>query len=110
MKNNIWKTMDTGKVYETLAKMTPEQRLSSLKRDTAELYELIAKNSTTTKQKVETQILEYIQNYILDMREEYEDMPFPDEAMLQDSKGIIGDMVGDKEFFDLIKEYMRVLV
>lgn len=104
---NIWKTMEVGKVYETLAKMTPEERLANLKKDTDELLKKIKNCSTSSMQKTEKEIIDYIENYIEDYKEEYEDKPFPDESMLQDANAIIHDMIEDERFYKLIKELMR---
>lgn len=107
MTNNIWQTMEVGKVYEALAKMTPEERLANLKKDTDELFETIKKCSTSSMQKTEEAIIDYLENYIEDYKEEYEDMPYPDEAMLQDADAIIHDMIEDERFYKLLRELMR---
>lgn len=107
---NVWQTMEIGKVYETLAQMTPEERLASLKEDGKALHEQILKSSYSTKDELKERLFEFIEEYVEDQKEHYEDFTYPDEAMLEDIDPIACEMTSEKEFLEIVKEYMRSLI
>lgn len=107
---NVWQTMEMSKVYEALAQMTPEERLVSLKEDGKALHEQILKSSYSTKDELKERLFEFIEEYVKDQKEHYEDFTYPNEAMLGDADEIVNEMTGEKEFLEIVKQYMRSLV
>lgn len=100
--NNIWKQMEVGKVYDALASMSPEERLKDLYKTQKELTHLLS-----GKEELKAKIFSYIDNYLDNLKPEYEDYSFPHQAMMSEADDIIHDMVGEEEFYNLIKAYMK---
>jgi hypothetical protein len=107
---NACKKMEVGRVYETLAQMTPEERLSFLQKDREAIQKLILKNSTSTKDELKKSLFKFIEEYIEDQKEYYEDFTYPEEAMLEDIHQIACEMTGEEEFMEIVKKYVRSLI
>ena len=101
---NVWKDMNVGDVYEALKSMTPEERLKDLYESQKKLGDTISKSLDTN---IKGRIFEYIDNYLNDLKPEYEDYSFPYKVMLDDSEDIIHEMIETEEFYNLLKEYMK---
>ena len=107
MSKNIWKNMETSKLYEALKSMTPEERLKDLFESQKKLGEAISKSIEDDPKE---DLFNYINNYIEDLKPEYEDYSFPYEALLSEAEDIIHDMIETDKFYDLMKNYIRSIL
>lgn len=105
-----WKKMEIGDIYKALQSMTPEERLKELYEAQKKLGRATRDAIKPSKEEVGQRILSFIEEYIQDLEEEYEDYSFPYQVMLNEAEDIIRDMVNSDKFYELIKDYMKEIL
>lgn len=104
---NVWKNLEVSKVYDALKSMTPEERLKDLYDSQKELGKAISKS---IKDNPKDNLFKYIDEYISDLKYDYENYSNPYDALMDDAEDIIHDMIGTQEFYDLMKKYIRSIL
>lgn len=106
-----WKTMEIGKVYETLAKMTPEERFASLEETRRELSSKISSSMKNSQEKLKKEFFDFVDDNVQTILHEYEDeTAYPTELLRENVIEVIKGLPDDDQYWDILTKYIKGLI